>query len=335
MSTVVEAEVIGNVPFATDGRVALKVLHREISDDQESIARLLREADLVRSLAHDNVCAIFDMGRTLNGRPYLVMELLRGQSLAERITRGPLSVSEAVAVLQPVLAALEAAHARGVVHRDLKPDNIFIVNSNERKTVKSKLLDFGVARSFDGDREKHRLTDTGMVMGTPYYMAPEQARGERKLDQRIDVWAIGVILYEALTGERPFVATNYNALLVKILTQQPRKLSIVAPWMTSVISMVVEKALSKRAEDRFQTVRELADALRLAEQESGGTWSDLDDPTVALGERHCVAEPTVIDSEEIAARFAETVAGARNLTRARPEPTESQDGCATEIIRRR
>ncbi|MBM4358152.1 MAG: serine/threonine protein kinase [Deltaproteobacteria bacterium] len=335
MSTVVEAEVIEAVPFATGGRVALKVLHRALSASQESIARLLREADVVRTLAHENVCAVYDMGRTANGQPYLVMEFLEGENLAERIERaGRLDIVEVVTVLTPVLAALEAAHERGVIHRDLKPENIFIVDAARGAATRTKLLDFGVARNFGHDREQQRLTDTGMVMGTPYYMAPEQARGEGKLDQRVDVWALGVILYEALTGERPFHAGNYNALLVKILTQQPREILQVVPELPPLIALVVEKALAKRPEERFQTVRELGAALELAARELAVPWDDLDDPTVALPDRSAVALGVALGS---------SLGAFGNHDARRSEPTstkaaqrsEMTDAGDTEILRRR
>ncbi len=358
MSTVVEAEVLGTVPFPANGRVALKVLHRSLSDNQESIARLLREADVVRTLHHEHVCAVFDMGRTEHGQPYLVMEFLRGQNLAERIEFGPLGVSETVATLLPVLEALEAAHALGVIHRDLKPDNIFILVGHPERGGGSKLLDFGVARNFGYERDHQRLTDTGMVMGTPYYMAPEQARGEGKLDQRVDVWAIGVILYEALTGERPFTATNYNALLVKILTQQPRPVTQLAPHLPPLMAMVVGKALAKRPEERFQTVRELGDALRLVREEAGETWSDLDDPTVALPGRGRTDTPTEVEAIQVSGfgRASTVSAGATPSAAARHEGSapsiherrnaeasirvarntpEGHDGGETEILRRR
>ncbi|MBM4375052.1 MAG: serine/threonine protein kinase [Deltaproteobacteria bacterium] len=334
MSTVVEASI--EEPGGRSEHVALKVLHRSLSGDQDAIARLLREADVVRMLAHPCVCAVLDMGRTESGQPYLVMELLRGESLAERLKRGVLSLGEVGEVLDPILDALEEAHARGILHRDLKPENVFLLEVGSGEPQRAKLLDFGVARAFGARREQHRLTDTGMVMGTPYYMAPEQARGEAKLDQRVDVWALGVMIYEALSGERPFHASNYNALLVKILTTQPRSLLEHAPDLPPLALHVVDKALAKRPEDRFQSVRELRRALAFACHEARSGFDDLDEPTVAMQRRrlppnepvaeepteapyrrrHAPPEPRSVDDTEPLER------GPSSDTDPDPEPTE-------------
>jgi serine/threonine protein kinase len=257
MSTVLEAEVVGS-----SHRVALKILHPSLADDPEATARLKQEAEMVRSIGHPNICAVFDMGRTSEGEPYLVMERLFGQSLAERIRLGVMTFSELAPIIIEILTALGAAHARGVLHRDLKPENIFIEQRAPGEPIRARLLDFGVAKSIGYELDHpHRLTDTGMVMGTPYYMAPEQARGESRLDERVDLWAIGVIFYEALSGRRPFVANNYNALLVKILTSHPRPLSSVTPGVPPLVVALVDKAMAKLREDRFQSADELITAI--------------------------------------------------------------------------
>jgi len=284
MSSVVEAEVLLGVSLPN---VALKVMHRALSADQESIARLLREADLVRSLRHPNVCEVFDMGRTAAGQPFLVMELLRGRSLAERLDDGALSPLEALDAVLPVLSALEAAHARGVVHRDIKPDNVFLVDDAGGEHFTGKLLDFGIARAYGREQADQRLTDVGVVMGTPYYMAPEQARGRRRLDPRVDIFSVGVILYEALTGRRPFAANNYNALLVAILTEEPTPVRELAPHVTEGLARIVRKAMAKLPEQRFQSAREFFEALRTVQAEL--CPSELDELTVAI-DGHVLAE---------------------------------------------
>ncbi len=268
MSTVFEAEPI--TPSAAGGgaHVALKVLHPSLHDDPEAIARLRQEAELVRSIGHPNICPVLDMGRTSESEPYLVMERLYGESLAERIKRGPLGFYDLAPIMLQILAALGAAHHAGVLHRDLKPENIFIEEHEPGDTPRAKLLDFGVAKTMGYDIDQPRLTDTGMVMGTPYYMAPEQARGESRLDQRADLWAVGVILYEALSGRRPFVANNYNALLVKILTSHPRSLAGLVPGLPVAVTYVVEKAMAKLREDRFQSAAELMAAIDFAQREN-------------------------------------------------------------------
>jgi serine/threonine-protein kinase len=286
MSNVYEAEQLGIDPAAQYARVALKVLHAALIDDPEAIARLRQEAEIVSSIGHPNICAVLDLGRTAEAEPYLVMERLHGESLAERIQRAPLSFSELAPLMAQVLAALAAAHDKGVLHRDLKPENIFIEEPREGQPPRAKLLDFGVAKSIGFDIEQQRLTDTGMVMGTPYYMAPEQARGEGRLDPRVDLWAIGVILYEALSGRRPFMANNYNALLVKILTAQPRPLGALVPRLPPLVVAVVDKAMEKQRDDRFQKASELIDALATAERECAQR-----EPRAATAPRELPSDP--------------------------------------------
>jgi serine/threonine protein kinase len=263
MSSIYEAEHLG-----LDRRVAIKVLHPSLSDDPEAIARLRHEAKVVSAIGHPNICEVFDLGRTADGSPYLVMELLMGESLADRIKgSGAMHFGELAPLVKQVLRALDAAHDKGILHRDLKPENVFIEDGRHGSPPIAKLLDFGISKSMSYDFiESQRLTHTGMVMGTPYYMAPEQARGDSGLDQRVDLWAIGVMMYEALAGRRPFVATNYNALLVKILTSRPRPVQKIDPLIPNGAAAIIERALSKLREDRFQTAREMIDAISRVER---------------------------------------------------------------------
>lgn len=266
MSSIYEAEHV-----QTHRCVALKVLHPALADDPEAIARLQREAKVVSTISHPNICEVFDLGRTEEGSPYLVMERLRGDSLAARIKQGAFSFADLAPLLRQVLGALGSAHALGILHRDLKPENIFVEDGRHGAPASAKLLDFGISKAMSSDfGEDQRLTHTGMVMGTPYYMAPEQARGDSALDQRVDLWAVGVLMYEALSGRRPFVATNYNALLVKILTSRPRPLDRLVPSLHPAVLEIVERALSKLREDRYQTAEEFVHALRQAEKQTSG-----------------------------------------------------------------
>ncbi len=244
----------------TSRRVAVKILLPEHAEKPESIARFHHEARVVAAIGHPNICEILDFGRLADGRPFLVMERLEGETLGTLLERRiRLPVGEAVAVAIQALQALDVAHAKGVIHRDMKPDNVFLTaRSNGAPLV--KVLDFGISKTFGDDRDVE-LTRTGMVMGTPYYMAPEQARGERNLDPRVDVWACGIILYEAIGGRRPFIAKNYNALLVEILTAAHRPLIEIAPQIPGGLEAVIDRALSKRREDRQPTVAALASAL--------------------------------------------------------------------------
>jgi serine/threonine-protein kinase len=263
MSSIYRADHLG-----LNRLVAIKVLHPALAEDPEAIARLRHEAKVVATIGHANICEVFDLGRTHSGSPYLVMELLVGQSLAERLkSSGAMHFMQLAPLVKQVLAALQSAHDKGILHRDLKPENVFVEESRHRSQPNAKLLDFGISKSMSyGFQEEQRLTHTGMVMGTPYYMAPEQARGDSGLDQRVDLWAVGVMMYEALTGRRPFVATNYNALLVKILTSRPRPAQKLVPTIPNVAADIIDRALSKLREDRFQSAREFTDAITHAQR---------------------------------------------------------------------
>ncbi len=244
----------------TNRRVAVKVLLPEQADRPDAIARFHHEARVVSSIGHSNICEVIDFGRLADGRPFLVMERLEGETLGQLLDRKlRLELGEAVLIVRQSLQALEAAHAHGVIHRDMKPDNVFLIKHPGAPLV-AKVLDFGVSKAMGDDRDVE-LTRTGMVMGTPYYMAPEQARGDRNLDGRVDVWAVGVLLYEALTGTRPFVAKNYNALLVQILTARQRPLLEMNPRIPRALEAVIDQALAKKREDRFPTVAAFAEAL--------------------------------------------------------------------------
>jgi serine/threonine-protein kinase len=293
MGAVYEAEHL-----AIGRLVAVKVLHPRNAQKRDAISRLQHEARVVGTIGHPNICEIYDMGRLEDGSPYLVMERLQGETLAQRIDRdGPVPYLELIDMVIQVLSALIAAHEKGVIHRDLKPDNIFLTERSGMPSV-AKLLDFGISKASGIEDTAVNLTKSGMVMGTPYYMAPEQARGERMLDHRVDLWAVGVILYEALTGRRPFVAKNYNALLVHILTSRHRPLADLAPHLPAPLGAVVDRALSKMREDRFQSAAEFQETLlrmkrtanpltvRILAPDSGS-----EDPTVVL---RIEAEPAAV-----------------------------------------
>ena len=256
MGAVYEAEHL-----AIGRLVAVKVLHPKHAQKREAVSRLHHEARVVGTIGHPNICEVYDIGRLDDGSPYLVMERLHGETLAEKIQReGSVAYPELIDIVVQVLSALVAAHDKGVVHRDLKPENIFLSERAGMPPV-AKLLDFGISKAANLDDTAVNLTRTGMVMGTPYYMAPEQARGDRMLDHRVDLWAVGVVLYEGLSGRRPFVARNYNALLVQILTSRHRPLVECKPDVPVGLSQLVDKALSKMREDRFQSAAEFQEFL--------------------------------------------------------------------------
>ena len=240
--------------------VAIKVLlrgHRKGSDAEK---RFIREARIAGSLGHPGIVEIYDLGTLENGVPFQVMELLEGQTLAERIKHeGALPIDELLDVAEQVLGALDVAHARGVVHRDLKPENVFLAHKGDK--VVAKLLDFGISKAIDD--ETLSLTKTGMVVGTPYYLAPEQARGEA-VDGRCDVWAMGVLLYEALTGRLPYRENNYNKLLVSILTTRPIAPRELRPAIPAAIEELILGAMAHDPAARFESGRAMLQGLRIA-----------------------------------------------------------------------
>jgi serine/threonine-protein kinase len=239
--------------------VAIKFLRRDLTSDDDAVTRFAREARAAAAVGHRGIVDIYDVGACSDGSPYLVMELLDGASLRTVLEgHAPLTVGQTAAIVSELLSALAAAHDKGVVHRDLKPDNVFIERSDGPLSV--KLLDFGIAKMAEG--AGLRVTQTGRPMGTAPYMSPEQARGARDLDARVDVYAVGVMLYESLAGRLPFDADNYNAMIVQILTEPAPALRTLRPDLPVEIDELVMRALAKDARQRFQTAEELLSALR-------------------------------------------------------------------------
>ena len=241
--------------------VAIKVLSPEYVARPEIVQRFFREARVVNDIDHDHIVEVTDFVEA-PGLAYLVMELLEGASLrelmAERGRKYP-AVKRIVGFMTQLCEALEAAHAKGVVHRDLKPDNVFVVKRNGADFV--KVLDFGVAKLRDLD---HTATSAGMILGTPHYMSPEQALG-REVDRHSDVWAAGVLLHELLAGEVPFTAPSFVELAMQIREQPPKPLPRKTPRgerIPASLAAVVARCLAKKPGDRFRSMEMLAQALR-------------------------------------------------------------------------
>jgi serine/threonine protein kinase len=235
-------------------RFAVKLLHHELAREPEVVTRFQREAEAASVLMHPNVVGVFDVNTSADGRPYIVAELLQGEELGKYLERlGRLPVAEAVHIVRQVCHALGAAHTAGIVHRDVKPENVFLAGPNA--TV--KVLDFGiskVAEFSDG------LTKTGTVMGTPDYMAPEQARGDR-VDARADIYAVGAILYRALTGRKPFDGQDPMAILTAVLTQEPERPSTLEPSIPLSLELIVQRTMAKSPNERFSSMDTLEQAL--------------------------------------------------------------------------
>jgi serine/threonine-protein kinase len=239
-------------------RVAVKVLHEHLARDKRLVARFLSEARTLTLVQHENIVAIYDLDMS-EGRPYLVMEYLEGQSLAS-LARGPLSVPLAVDLLCQVCDALSAAHAHGVIHRDLKPGNVLLVPAGEGRQ-RVKLLDFGLAKSLLYPSEM-TPTQNGVLLGTPEFMAPEQCAGE-PVDARTDLYAVGVMAFQMLTGQLPF--TGHPAELLLAHLQRPPPLAHeVKPGLPQALSRVLVRAMAKRPDQRFASAAELREALQAA-----------------------------------------------------------------------
>jgi serine/threonine-protein kinase len=240
--------------------VALKLLHFQLARDQEIRQRFFREAMSAGEIGHENIIQMHDIGRDATGSIYLVMELLKGESLAERVRReGALPVDRAVDIMLQTLDALAASHAKGIVHRDMKPENVFLCRLGGRDDF-VKILDFGIAKVKD-PADGESLTRTGTMLGTAAYMAPEQIAGDREADHRMDVYACGVILYQMLSGRVPFDATSVHGVIYRIMNEDPPALSEMRQGLPAGVEEIVRRAIARNRDLRFQTAADFAQAL--------------------------------------------------------------------------
>jgi predicted ATPase/serine/threonine protein kinase len=244
--------------LALDRNVAVKIIAPRAKAKLKAVHRFEREARTVARLRHPHIVTIFDSGSEPELGAYLVMELLEGRSLADEIrARRALPIDDVCEVMRQVCSAVHAAHGAGIVHRDLKPDNVFLERGNR---LTAKVLDFGIAKHFGGDAAAVSLTADGAMLGTPYYMSPEQCRAD-ELDARADVYSLGCMLYEMLTGRPPFTSESLGALIAMHLTERPRPPSQLVEGLSANVDAVVLKALEKHPTARFATAAELAESL--------------------------------------------------------------------------
>jgi eukaryotic-like serine/threonine-protein kinase len=260
------------------GRMAaIKVLHAELTHNQSLVTRFINEARAVNSLHHPNLIDIIDVGVMQDGTPYLMMEFLEGESLSAKLGRqNVLDVDEAMEVVEQIADALQAVHHEKIIHRDLKPENLFLLpDKNTHLGFRVKILDFGIAKLM-GDQNHSPKTQTGIVMGTPAYMSPEQCRGiNDAIDHRSDIYSLGVILFHMVCGRTPFVSEGMGDLLgMHIYSPAPSPLSL-APHLPQALVSVILKMLEKEPRLRFQSMAELHTALRaIPRGNASGSQSD-------------------------------------------------------------
>lgn len=240
-------------------RVAIKFLHARSFDQEQTAQRFKREARAAARIHSEHVVRVLDVGALPDGTPYIVMEHLQGNDLATELERrGKLPATEATGYLLDACEALAAAHAAGVVHRDLKPENLFLAERSDGRRI-VKLLDFGISKSVIGNSVTDlALTRTATFMGSPLYMSPEQMRSPRNVDARSDIWSLGAISYELLSGQLPYNAESIPQLCLAVISDEPRPLAELAPDLPPGLVAIVQRCLEKDREKRYSTVAELA-----------------------------------------------------------------------------
>lgn len=253
--------------------VALKLLRRELAADPVMIRRFFTEAQAAAAIDDPRIVRVMDCGEASTGDAFLVMELLEGSDLRER-SRSPdaLTQRRVVEILIEVLDALEVAHSRGVVHRDLKPANVFLAGVAGQERV--KVLDFGISKVRVGDAQ-HAMTRSNIALGTPTYMAPEQMQNARDVDGRADLYSVAAMAYELLSGAPPFTGETYEGLVLQVLTVAPAPLSERNPRLPKDLCATIERGLAKNPDERWQTAKDFADALRLVTPQATDSMSAL------------------------------------------------------------
>jgi serine/threonine-protein kinase len=267
--------------------VAIKVLHPALAADDKIVARFTREAKAASRISHPHAISVTDFGESETGVVYLVMEYLRGRTLKEIVrAEGPMPLQRVVGIVRQVAGALEAAHAEGVVHRDLKSDNIML---EEAAGDWAKVLDFGIAKiQQDVDKTDPGLTAPNLIIGTPQYMSPEQCSQASQIDSRSDIYSFGVIIFEALVGHVPFTGDSPTAIMMKHMQEPPPSILDERRDLPAGVGAVIARALAKRPEDRYQKANELADALTQAAAEeapalaAGGAVTTVDTDRIVI-----------------------------------------------------
>jgi serine/threonine-protein kinase len=275
-------QVYGARDRDTGRRVAIKVLRSDMQHVPTAVPRFIREVQTLSRMAHESIVRVFDVGELAPGIPYYVMELLEGMNLRQLVSiHRCLSPREAVALLEPVVAALHCAHEQGIIHRDIKASNVFVSEQGDKRVV--KLLDFGIAKLLYGEHNAAGLTAPGTIVGTPHAMAPEQIRCEA-LDRRADVYSLGVLTFLLLTGTYPFKHDDARMLTLMHLQTPPPRPSEVAP-VPPALDEVVLRCLAKSPDDRYATAPEFLEALRRAAGDGPAPAEDQPKSATAVGIR--------------------------------------------------
>jgi hypothetical protein len=290
-------------------RVAVKVLHKNYTRDEHLLARFLNEARAANAIRHPNIIEILDSGMLADGTPFLVMELLEGESLGTRLRQnGALPIATAVDFAYQTTSALGAAHAKGIVHRDLKPDNLFVVpDPHDAQRERVKVLDFGIAKLQQGSVADSVKTRTGTLMGTPIYMSPEQCRGTRAVDHRSDIYSLGVIFYEMLVGQPPFVSEGFGELVNMHLNVPPASARSKRSDIPLAVDALVLKMLAKNPEDRYAEMTEVQGALKA----SGGSLFTVRASSPDLVKTHAKPTPSVTQTSPMGDTTFSTGTGER------------------------
>ncbi|MBI2406979.1 MAG: protein kinase [Gemmatimonadetes bacterium] len=254
---------------ATKEQFAIKVLSPSLVKDSNAMARLRREAALGMRLEHPNVCHIVRLGETEDGIVYVVMPFVQGEILSDRNNRkGKLPLAEVVPFVQQIAAGLQVAHDLKIIHRDLKPENIMITKEPDG-TERAVVMDFGLAKERKAGAELEKLTATGIILGTPEFMSPEQLRG-KPLDPRTDVYSLTLMTYEMLTQKLPFEGKNQQEMMIARLRSEPISIRTRRPDIPEAVDAVLYKGMARNADDRYQTTVEFANALAAASGAGGG-----------------------------------------------------------------
>ena|ERR1022692_1014388 len=242
-------------------KVAMKAIHPELSKNSDVVSRFITEAKAVNQIGHEHIVDIADFGNTSDGEFYFVMEYLQGESLSDRLKREKhIPIGEAMSIGAQIADALNASHQQGIIHRDLKPENIFLCNRGGSRDF-VKVLDFGLAKLTQNDQKVTHKTRTGSVMGTPYYMSPEQCEGKTEIDYRADIYSLGVLIFEMLTGKVPFGGEGYGEIIVKHVTMPPPSVRSIVPDLPEYLDLLLYRVLAKDRDQRFQTMADLREAL--------------------------------------------------------------------------